>query len=96
MGLSYRRAMLVADQLEKLGVDRRILRPVACGPFEPVKTGAYDAASQRQNRRVEVFTTDATASQFAPVNTVHLNSDAGEPASVTASADKTPDKSESH
>lgn len=70
MGLSYRRATLVADELARLGVDRRVLRPVACGPFEPVKTGVYDAAGLRQNRRVEVYTTEYTASDYHPVQTV--------------------------
>jgi len=70
MALSFRRATATADELARLGIDRRVLRPVACGSFEPVKTGAYDAASLRMNRRVEVFTTDYTASEYSPVNTV--------------------------
>jgi chemotaxis protein MotB len=70
MALSYRRAVLVADELAKLGVDRRVLRPVACGPFEPVKTGVYDTVGLRQNRRVEVFTTEYTAGDYNAVATV--------------------------
>jgi chemotaxis protein MotB len=70
MGLSFRRASVVADELARLGIDRRVLRPVACGSFEPVKTGAYDPATQRLNRRAEVFTTDYTASDYFPEHTV--------------------------
>jgi chemotaxis protein MotB len=69
-GLSYQRAVLVADALVKDGIDRRVLRPVACGAFEPVKTGVYDPDSLHQNRRVEVFTTDYTASDYFPTQTV--------------------------
>jgi chemotaxis protein MotB len=69
-GLSYQRAVLVADALAKMGIDRRVLRPVACGAFEPLKTGVYDAEGLRQNRRVEVFTTDYTASDYFPTQTV--------------------------
>jgi chemotaxis protein MotB len=70
LGLSYQRAAMVADALAKIGIDRRVLRPVACGAFEPLKTGAYDADSLRQNRRVEIFTTDYTASDYFPTQTV--------------------------
>ncbi len=47
-----------------------MLRPVACGPFEPLKTGSYDAETLRRNRRVEIFTTDYTASDYFPTSTV--------------------------
>jgi chemotaxis protein MotB len=70
MALSFRRATAVCDELARLGIDRRVLRPVACGCFEPVKTGAYDAESLRLNRRAEVFTTDYTAADYSPTNTV--------------------------
>ncbi|HVS72904.1 MAG TPA: flagellar motor protein MotB [Phycisphaerae bacterium] len=70
MNLSYRRAVAVADELAKLGIDRRVLRPMPCGPFEPLLTGVYDSASLRQNRRVEVFTTDHTESEFLKPRTV--------------------------
>jgi chemotaxis protein MotB len=82
MALSFRRATAVADELNRLGIDRRVLRPVACGTFEPVKTGAYDPVSLRNNRRAEVFTTDYTASDYFPVVTVP-------PATSTASSQKT-------
>ncbi len=68
--LSYARAMKVIDELVKLGIDRRVMRPIACGAYEPRKVGAYDEASQRENRRVEVFATENTASDFSPVQTV--------------------------
>jgi chemotaxis protein MotB len=70
MNLSYRRAVAAVDALVKLGIDRRVVRPVPCGNFEPLKTGVYDAAGLRENRRVEVFTTDNTASEFFPTHTV--------------------------
>jgi chemotaxis protein MotB len=70
MALSTRRATLVAEELVRLGVDRRVMRLVACGPFEPIKTGVYDTAGLRQNRRVEVYTTETTASDYNPVHTV--------------------------
>lgn len=70
LNLSMRRANIVADELVRLGVDRRVLRPVACGPFEPVKVGVYDTTGQRQNRRVEVFSTNTVVSEFFPVNFV--------------------------
>ncbi len=77
LGLSYRRAMLVIDELVKLGIDRRVMRPVACGAFEPIKVGAYDTNSLRMNRRVEVFTTDYTASDYFQTPTVAPARDAG-------------------
>jgi chemotaxis protein MotB len=70
MTLSYRRATAVANELAKLGIDRQALRPVACGAFEPVKVGAYDRAELQDNRRVEVFTTDDTVSDYFPTRTV--------------------------
>jgi flagellar motor protein MotB len=70
LSLSYQRAMAVIHELVKDGIEERTLRPVACGTFEPLRTGVYDAASLRENRRVEVFTTEATASDFAPTPTV--------------------------
>jgi chemotaxis protein MotB len=70
MALSFRRATAVADELAKLGIDRRVLRPVACGTFEPLKTGAYDPATLKSNRRAEVFTTDYTASDYFQTPTV--------------------------
>ena len=53
--------MAVADELVRLGINRDVLRPMPCGPFEPVKTGVYTADGLRLNRRAEVFTTDYTA-----------------------------------
>ena len=70
MSLSYQRAQAVAEELIKMGIDRRVVRPVPCGSFEPLKTGVYDAAGLKNNRRVEVYTTDYTAGDFFPINTV--------------------------
>ncbi|HUO09183.1 MAG TPA: flagellar motor protein MotB [Phycisphaerae bacterium] len=70
LSLSYRRATAVIQELIKDGIDQRTMRPVACGAYEPLRTGVYDAAGLRENRRVEVFTTEATASEFAPTPTV--------------------------
>ena len=54
------------DRVERDGTQR----PLACGPYEPLKTGAYDPASLKLNRRVEIFTTENTASDYTPINTV--------------------------
>jgi chemotaxis protein MotB len=70
MNLSNQRATQVIEEFARLGIDRRVLRPLACGPYEPLKTGAYDAATLQLNRRVEVFTTENTASDYIPINTV--------------------------
>ena len=73
MNLSERRANVVLEELVKLGIKRSIMRPVACGPFEPVKTGVYDPQDLRFNRRVEIFTTDQTDSEYFPTNTVPVS-----------------------
>jgi len=70
MKLSFERAMKVREELVKMGVDAGVLEPKQAGANEPVKTGVYDAAGLRVNRRVEVFTTDTTASDFFPIQTV--------------------------
>jgi chemotaxis protein MotB len=70
MSLSYQRANRVIDEFVKWGIDRRVLRPLVCGPYEPLMTGAYDPASLKQNRRVEVYATENTASDFVPIKTV--------------------------
>jgi len=70
MALCYRRASAVCDQLVKLGIDRRVLRPAACGPFEPVKQQAYGSDALRANRRVEIFSTDTTINDYNQENVV--------------------------
>ena len=70
MKLSFDRAMKVVDALTKVGIDRRVMRAIACGATEPRKTMAYDEAARRGNRRVEIFATENTASEFTPVPTV--------------------------
>jgi hypothetical protein len=72
--LATRRAQVVVEELVRNGIDRRVMRPLACGPYEPLKTGAYDAATLRQNRRVEVYATDNTASQYVPASIVPATS----------------------
>ena len=70
MALSYRRAVAVTEALTTCGIERSVLRPTACGRFEPLKTQVYDDKAQRENRRVEVFTTDNMQSEFVPTQTV--------------------------
>ena len=70
LSLSYQRAMAVVQELIKDGIDQRTLRAMPCGAYEPVRVGVYDAAGLRENRRVEVFTTEATASDFFTAPTV--------------------------
>ncbi len=70
MGLAYRRATAVCDALIKLGIDRRVLRPTACGPFEPIKVQVYNDAARRANRRVEIYQIDKTISDYFPSTTV--------------------------
>jgi chemotaxis protein MotB len=90
MALSYQRASIVAEALVKLGLDRRVLRPTACGPFEPVRVQAYDPASQRQNRRVEIYSTDTLATDFVPSHTVDAAPAASAPG-VPATSEPAPD-----
>lgn len=70
MQLSFARATKVIDEFVRLGIDRKVLRPLGCGDYEPLKTAAYDAATLKLNRRVEVFSTENTASEYTPINTV--------------------------
>ncbi|MCL2647966.1 MAG: OmpA family protein [Phycisphaerales bacterium] len=70
MALSYRRAIVVCDELVRLGINRNVLRPVGCGPFEPLQTGVYNDEGHRLNRRAEVLTTDNSASEYFPLQTV--------------------------
>jgi chemotaxis protein MotB len=64
--LSYMRATIVADELTKLGIDRRLLRPVPCGANEPLKAQVYDAETLKQNRRVVIYSTESTLSDYFP------------------------------
>ena len=77
LSLSNRRAMAVKDALVALGIDHRVLRPVACGPFEPVKVQVYDPLSQRLNRRVEIYNTDSVASDYMPSTLVPASTRGG-------------------
>jgi chemotaxis protein MotB len=64
--LSYMRATTVADELTKLGIDRRLLRPVPCGANEPLKAQVYDAETLKQNRRAVIYSTESTLSDYFP------------------------------
>ena len=68
--LSNDRAEQVINELVRLGIERKVLRPLSCGPYEPIRTGLYDTVSLKQNRRVEIYATDNTASEFVPMSTV--------------------------
>jgi chemotaxis protein MotB len=68
--LSYLRANRVIEEFVKLGIDRRVLRALPCGAYEPLKTGVYDADTLKLNRRVEIYATENIASDFSPMNTV--------------------------
>ena len=68
--LSYQRALAVADELSRLGIDRRLLRPVPCGANEPLKSQVYDIETRKQNRRVVLYATESTLSDYFPANYV--------------------------
>ena len=53
--LSYARAVCVAQELVRRGVDERSIRLVAAGASEPVATRAYDPNRFGDNRRVEII-----------------------------------------
>jgi outer membrane protein OmpA-like peptidoglycan-associated protein len=73
ISLSQRRANAVAEELIRKGIDRKLLRPVACGPYEPTRSGSYDKEDIANNRRVEVFSTNTLISEYHPSNTVQLD-----------------------
>ncbi len=60
-GLSYQRALAVAEALADLGIEWPRMRLIACGAAEPVVAPAYDEAGQRSNQRVEIISTDRAA-----------------------------------
>lgn len=70
LNLSYRRAMAACNALVRFGMRRKALRPVACGPFEPIHPNAYGLRALRANRRVEIFSTDRTVNEFDPATYV--------------------------
>ena len=70
MGLSCRRALVVMEELVNLGINRNVLRAVACGSSEPLRVRTYTEDEQRHNRRAEVFTTDNLAYDYFPASTV--------------------------
>ncbi len=68
--LSYQRPTAVAAELTALGIDRRLLRPVPCGDNEPLKAQVYDAQTLKLNRRVVIYSTESTLSDYSPTNYV--------------------------
>jgi len=98
MMLSYARALRVIDEFVKLGIDRKILRPMGCGPDEPLRTAAYSPADLALNRRVEIFSTENTPDDFTNINTVQVVGknlgDKDKPTDKPGDkpADKTPEK----
>jgi chemotaxis protein MotB len=71
--LSYQRAVAVCNALQAAGIDPRVLRPVPCGTNERAQAGAYEAKQQQLNRRVEVYATDNTVSEFVQTPTVSVS-----------------------
>jgi len=63
MGLSYQRALCVAEALVAEGMPWVQLRVIACGDGERITPVAYDQASHRSNQRAEIIVTDHVARQ---------------------------------
>lgn len=62
--LAYARARAVRDRLVALGVDPRAIRVSSAGSYEPVLRQTYDDERRAQNRRVEIFITQALLSDY--------------------------------
>lgn len=75
--LSYQRAITVADELARLGIDRRLLRPVPCGANEPLKAQVYDTENLKLNRRAVIYSTESTLSDYFPATYVPAPSEQG-------------------
>lgn len=89
ISLSTQRSLAVGDMLVKLGIDRRVIRPVACGPFEPLRSQSYTPEALAANRRVEIYSTEATETQYFPAATVPATETAAPPDAGPASAPAT-------
>ena len=63
--LSYARARSVADELERNGVRRVRLVPVAVGDAEPLVRQAYTEERRAINRRVEILVTEDLIDDYA-------------------------------
>ena len=63
--LSYERAVSVADELERNGVDRRRIVIVALGDTEPLVKQAYTEERRALNRRVEILVTEDLVEDYA-------------------------------
>jgi chemotaxis protein MotB len=64
MELSHQRAVAVANELIKLGVDARTMRISAIGANEPIARGAQDLAKLSMNRRVEVIVRESLIDDY--------------------------------
>jgi chemotaxis protein MotB len=62
--LAYARANAVADFLVANGIRADRLRRVDCGSSEPLIVHAYDEATKKANRRVEIIVTQALVHEF--------------------------------
>lgn len=56
--LCYRRAAVVASELESNGIDARQMRIVICGDYDRAQETAYSADEHTKNQRVEVIFTE--------------------------------------
>ena len=64
MALSHARARTVRDRLVELGVDPRVIRISAAGPYEPVLDQTYSDPRRAANRRVEILLTQALVDDY--------------------------------
>ncbi len=62
--LGFARARAVRDRLVALGVDPRAIRVSSAGCYEPVLRQTYNDERRAQNRRVEIFITQALLSDY--------------------------------
>ena len=88
MKLSEARADAVVEALVKDGIARDVLRPIPCGAYEPLKVQVYDAAALQASRRVEVYSTDKTASDYVPATLVPVPGTQASAASQPAASAK--------
>ena len=64
MALSHARARTTRDRLIKLGVDPRVIRISAAGPYEPILDQTYSDPRRAANRRVEILLTQALVDDY--------------------------------
>jgi flagellar motor protein MotB len=66
MALSFNRAMAVARELTKLGIDWRQIRLIAHGDADRSRAAAHTAGQQPVNQRVEIVRTDQLMAESDP------------------------------